>query len=71
MLGLYLIGAFVAATLFLVAAASVVYPERTWIIIVSGFFVLTLAAVISGLKITFSSGKNRFEIQVRATRHHH
>lgn len=69
-LGLYLIGALIAAAVFLVVTASMVYPEKTWIIIVAGFFVITLATVISGLKITFSSGQNRFEIQVRAKRFH-
>src|SRR5258708_3895819 len=69
-LGFQLFGAFIAAMLFLLVAASLVYPERTWIVVVIGFVVFTFATVTSGLQITFSTRANRFVIQVRATRHH-
>jgi hypothetical protein len=66
--GLYLLGGAVAAVAFIVAAASITYPQATWIVVVIAFAAISLLIVISDVEIQISS--RGFKVRVRTLRHH-
>ena len=67
-IGLYLLGAAVAAVAFIVAAASITYPQATWIVVVIAFAAISLLIVISDVEIQIS--RRGFKVRVRTLRHH-
>jgi hypothetical protein len=67
-IGLYLLGAAVAAVVFVVVAASISYPQATWIVVVIAFAAFSLLIVFSDVEIQIS--RRGFKIRVRTLRHH-
>jgi uncharacterized membrane protein len=67
-IGLYLLGAAVAAAVFIVAAASLTYPQATWIVVVIAFAAISLLIVMSDIEIQISS--RGLKVRVRTLRHH-
>jgi uncharacterized membrane protein len=67
-IGLYLLGAAVAAVVFVVAAASITYPQATWIVVVIAFAAFSLLIAISDVEIQIS--RRGFKVRVRTLRHH-